>query len=404
MRKISFILVLVGFSLFLLLTEHAMAEENVIKLGINTAITGRSAGYGIPQQTVANMFAKKWSQQGGINVGGKKYEVKLVIDDNKYNGVIARQVAEKQILRDAVKAMFSVGSTVMVGAGPVCQNYQTLFFGVGSGTGKIIGPDKPYVFSFWVGRELNNLAVWRYFKNNLKVNNVVSIFPNDDAGWEGTRTNREMVAPALGIKWLAEIPVEREDVDFTAAITKAIALQPDAIDFSGSPGQTALFCKQCGDLGFKGIKICGAPADAERVSRVAGKQGNGLYSTALFDSGPLVNPPMAEFLKEYKAEANNIDVLIESYHMMFDSWQKAVEKAGTLEPEKVMNALTSIKLTNIMGPAKLIGKEFWGIDRQVVYPTPISEVRDGHNYSVHAIPWEEIYEDVKQFHLKKTGK
>jgi branched-chain amino acid transport system substrate-binding protein len=339
------------------------------------------------------MTVKKWNKEGGINVGGKRYKIEIVEDDNKYQGPVARQVAEKQCFQDRVHTVFSVGSTPAVAAGPIYNENKVIFFVTGSATSKMIGKDKPYVFSFLEGREVCNLAFWRWIKRKLGVKTVVEIFPNDDAGRGGVKINEEEVYPRLGIKSLAQIPVEREDMDFSAAITKAMTLNPDAINFSGSPGQTALFAKQSTELGYKGKRINEAIVDAEKVTEVAGKGGNGIYSIAMFGKGPLVTSELAVFIKEYKALKGSVDPIIDAYKMMIESWRAALEKAGTLDQEKVMKTLAGMKLHHVLGEAKLIGKELWGIDRQAIYPGPISEVRDGQNYSVHIIPTKELYQD-----------
>jgi branched-chain amino acid transport system substrate-binding protein len=339
------------------------------------------------------MTVKKWNKEGGIKVGGKRYKIEIVEDDNKYTGPIARQVAEKQCFQDRVHAAVTVGSTPAVASGSIYNENKVILLAAGSATGKIIGKDKPYVFNFWEGREVYNLAFWRWVNSKLGVKTVVQMFPNDDAGRAGAKINEEEVFPKLGIKSLAQMPIEREDMDFSAAITKAMTLKPDAINFSGSPGQSALFAKQSTELGYKGKRICEVPIDAEKIVEVAGKGGNGIYSTALFGTGPLAKSEVLVFIKEYRAIKGSVDILIDSYKMMVETWRAALEKAGTLDQEKVMKTMAGMKLHHVLGEVKLIGKELWGIDRQAIYPCPISETRDGQNYSAHVIPTKEIYQD-----------
>jgi branched-chain amino acid transport system substrate-binding protein len=392
MKKILGILIPL-LVLGILLFSGEVSYSKTIKLGLNAPLTGRGAGYGLPLKRVLDMTAKKWNDEGGITVGGETYKIKIIEDDDKYKGPIARQVAEKHCFRDQVHAAFTVGSTPSAAAGSIYSKNKVLFFTAGSATKRIIGENKPYVFNMWEGRAVYNNAFWRWAKKVRGVKTVVQIFPNDDAGRAGTRINREVIYPKLGLKTLAEVPIERADVDFSAAITKAMALKPDAINFSGSPGQTALFAKQSAELGYTGDRICEVPVDATRVTEVAGKAGNGLFSTGLFETGPLMTPSLAALVNEYKAVNGQMDVMIDAYRMMIETWRAAVEKAGTLDSEKVLKTLTSMKLQHPLGEVKLIGKELWGIDRQAIYPSTISEVRDGQSYSVYIITMEEIYQD-----------
>ncbi len=88
-----------------------VAYTKTVKLGINAPLTGRGAGYGLPLKRVLEMTTKKWNKEGGITIGGETYKIKLIEDDDKYKGPIARQVAEKHVFRDKVNAAFAVGST-----------------------------------------------------------------------------------------------------------------------------------------------------------------------------------------------------------------------------------------------------------------------------------------------------
>jgi len=319
--------------------------------------------------------------------------LKLIADDNKYKGPVARSAAEKHIFQDKASAAFCVGSTPSIAAAPIYNKNRVLFFTAGSATPKIIGAGKPFVFNIWEGRAVTNLAYWRWANQERGVKTIAMIYPNDDAGRLGLKINTDEIYPMLGIKSVLAIPVEREDVDFTAAIARAMAQKPDAINFSGSPGQTALFAKQSGELGYKGERICEIPVDAKRVTEVAGKAGNGLIAASLFDVGPLMTPAYKELIDEYKAAQGQMDVMIDAYKMMITIWRAAVEKVDSLDPDKIVRALETMELRHPLGEARFIGKELWGADRQAIYPFCISEVRDGTNYSVGVLPAEQLYQD-----------
>lgn len=54
-----------------------------------------------------------------------------------------------------------------------------------------------------------------------------------------------------------------------------------------------------------------------------------------------------------------------------------MQKAESVDPEKVLKALTENKFDSVWGTLIIGGKETYGIDRQFLYPVVIDTVRDG---------------------------
>jgi hypothetical protein len=56
---------------------------------------------------------------------------------------------------------------------------------------------------------------------------------------------------------------------------------------------------------------------------------------------------------------------------------KAMQKAESIDPEKVLKALTDNKFESVWGTLIIGGKETYGIDRQFLYPVVIDTVKNG---------------------------
>ncbi|MEL6736029.1 MAG: urea ABC transporter substrate-binding protein [Pseudomonadota bacterium] len=111
------------------------------------------------------------------------------------------------------------------------------------------------------------------------------------------------------------------------------------------------------ELGNQGVKASDIPVVAFSV---------GEEELAGFDTAPLVGhlaawnyfqsvdtPENAEFIAKWKAFTKNPDRVtndpMEAHYIGFNMWVKAVEKAGTTDPDKVIDAIVGIETPNLTG-------------------------------------------------------
>src|SRR5262245_59302727 len=85
----------------------AAHAADVVKFGAPLALTGSLADEAKKQDVVWKMWLRKVNAAGGINVGGKKTKVELVVYDYQSDGQRAGQLAEKLITDDKVDVLLS---------------------------------------------------------------------------------------------------------------------------------------------------------------------------------------------------------------------------------------------------------------------------------------------------------
>jgi len=356
-----------------------------LKVGVGAPLTGPAAGYGLPFQRASQLITDKWNKAGGLLIGGKRYIIKPIVEDTKYTGPGTRAVVEKFIFEDKVKYMFIFGSTPAAVAAPIAQENKVIMFGFGSATSKIIGKDRPYVFNTLVGREMFAIPLWKWVKENLKVQNIVYMYPNDDAGRAGIAMARKWV-PEMGMKLVGEFLFEREDTDFYSQITKANALNPDLIYFTGSSGQSALFAKQSHELGTKAIRMVIA-ISADEAYEVAGEGAEGIYvAIGTPTSGPALTKEFVELHDEYVKRFGRWDILVDQIVGSWNAFRAAWEKAGTVDDlEKVIRVIPETTPHHPLGDGRWIGGELWGADHQIVWPAAIVQLKGGEPVGVGII-------------------
>ncbi len=80
-------------------------ESETIKIGINAPLTGDIPKVGEGTKFAARMWLEDVNGAGGIEVGGKKYKVELIIEDNESKAESAVKAITKLITEDEVLAI-----------------------------------------------------------------------------------------------------------------------------------------------------------------------------------------------------------------------------------------------------------------------------------------------------------
>ena len=135
--------ILVGIIAF---TPSGWVQAETIKIGINAPITGDIPKVGEGTKFAAQMWLEDIKAAGGLKVGGKKYPVELVIEDNESKAESAVKVNTKMITEDEVLVIVGPqASKQAVPAGGIANKYKTPMISPWS-TNPDTTMDRPYVF------------------------------------------------------------------------------------------------------------------------------------------------------------------------------------------------------------------------------------------------------------------
>ena len=145
MRKEWFLTGLFVIAIFMFLPT-AWSKSNTIKIGINAPLTGDIPKVGEGTKFAARMWLEDLNAAGGLDVGGKKYPVELVIEDNESKAESAVKANTKMITEDEVLVIVGPqASAQAVPAGEVANNWKTPMISPWS-TNPSTTSGRPYVF------------------------------------------------------------------------------------------------------------------------------------------------------------------------------------------------------------------------------------------------------------------
>ena len=298
-KMLSVLLFLVLCSM--VLVPSAWCKKNPIKIGINAPITGDIPKVGEGTKFAAQMWLEDIKAAGGLNVGGKKYPVELVIEDNESKAESAVKANTKMITDDEVLVIVGPqASKQAVPAGEVANNYKTPMITPWS-TNPDTTKDRPYVFRGcfldpFQGPVLANFITDEFgFKKAAVLYDVASDYPKGLAeffkqAWEDLHGEGSVVAFES---------FTTKDPDFSSQLTKIIRSGAEVLFTPQYYNEVALIVQQAHELGWnKPIVGSDSWGSAETVE-LCGKECYGLFFSTHYAAAGATGATKA-FIERYK--------------------------------------------------------------------------------------------------------
>lgn len=264
--------------LSLLLALPALAADT-IKIGFNIPMTGDIPKVGESSKLSAEMLKADINGAGGLEVGGKKYMLEFVYEDNEAKAESAVTTALKLIERDEVLAMIGPNSSKQaVPAGQVANDNQTVMVTPWS-TNPDTTLDRPWVFRAafldpFQGPVAVNFAV-KQFK--AKTAAVLYDLSNDYSKGLAEIFRDEFEKKMGKGTVLAFESHGTKDQDFSAQLTKILATKPDFIFVPDNYNQVALIVKQAHQQGYTGQFMGSDSWGSSELMTLCGDDCKGLF-------------------------------------------------------------------------------------------------------------------------------
>jgi branched-chain amino acid transport system substrate-binding protein len=236
----------------LMASPAALAKQEVIKIGINAPMTGDIPKVGEGTKYAARMWLNDIEENGGLEVGGTKHPVELVIEDNESKAESAVKVNTKMITEDEVLVIVGPQSSKQaVPAGDVADNYDTPMISPWS-TNPDTTKDRPFVFRGcfldpFQGPVVANFITDEFgFTKAAVLYDVASDYPKGLAeffkeAWEKLHGEGSVVAYES---------FTTKDADFSSQLTKIIQSGAEVLFTPQYYNEVALIVQQAHELGW----------------------------------------------------------------------------------------------------------------------------------------------------------
>ena len=362
------------------------AEAKKLLILSNNPFSGKAASWGFSQDRGVGLAVDEVNAAGGITIGGQKYMWEKVTCDNRYIPADAVSCLKRGVAQGA-RFMCTLGGAVTKPQIPLINQNKVVTIAAIAGGADFTNAKNQYLFRTMPSADLIIAVEGINIYKKLGVKKLALLTADNTLGHSDARTLKN----ALKVNKMSDILVAEEYMpidtsDFTAALTRVLAKNPQHIEGGAWPAAgLALLIKQARELGYKGTftNLTGAPKVGPLVKIGGKKNVEGVILVRLWPPDELPTQAFKDYWAAYR-KAHNEDPGANSWesYMAFRHLSAAVEKAQSLDADKIVATMRDLKINSLLGELKLIGKDNpllpgYGINNQFTSPLPLTSIKDG---------------------------
>lgn len=363
--------------------HNAMADEAVLKIGVNGVMSGAAASWGLVNKYCAETTAEMYNAKGGIDIGGKKYKIQIVALDDKNDPKVSISNAEK-LTSDGIK--FVIGpniDTTAIAVKPVMERAKAINFPYAFSKELYQAPANASVLGMVASYQVGPV-VYKYLKEQKGVK-AISFVARNESDAKNQQEEGVAAAKSLGLKVIADKDsYEPGTTDFMPIMTKIVKGKPDAIVLSGvAPSDAPLLIKAARDLGFKGTLSTETGQDAKILAQVAGDKANGFLSVGGASTPAIQSDYMKQFVDVYKKRVgewnDEAGTKVYALELILAVLQKNPKALADVEEFKkeMPNFKTNNPFVKDKTVLQFVGKKDFGRQSQVGVPLVVNEYKNG---------------------------
>jgi len=351
MKKMACVAVIVSFFMAGGGMWAFAAGPDAIRIGVNAPLTGDIPKVGEGTKYAAQMWLEDIDAAGGLEVGGKKYKVELVIEDNESKAESAVKANTKLITEDDVLAIVGPQSSKQaIPAGGKANELGTPMISPWS-TNPDTTKDRPFVFRGCFLDPFQGPVVANFVKDEFGFTkaavlyDVASDYPKGLAeffkkAWE------QLNGPGSVVAYES---FTTKDTDFSSQLTKIINSGAEFLFTPQYYNEVALIVQQAHQLGWnKPIVGSDSWGSAETV-KLCGKDCYGLFFSTHYAAAGAKGATKAfidRYQKEYGYVPDDVAALTwDSIRIVQQAIQDCGKLTGKIKTDRqcVRDALAKIK-------------------------------------------------------------
>lgn len=351
--------------------------EKILKLGAAISLTGRLAKEGALLKDGYDFWRDYVNSAGGVEIGGLKHQVEIRYYDDKSDAQTSAKLTEKLITEDGIKLIlgpYSSGVTQATSA--IGEKYKAVTIASMANADSIYERGFKYTFSILTPAS-TDVNSFLDLVNTLLPKCKVAIITPDDLfpvyGAEGA--NRHAKEIGMEVVFYEKYPRDAEDL--APVLTQLKKSDPDILITTADLQQVILMVRQCKDLQIAPKMAYSISAEMPDFVKALGKDAENVFGYTWYNPTLAWKDPVfgsaAEygrlFKQKYNYEPNYYSAAGSTAGVIL---QRAIQKAGSIDPEKVRDALAAIEEETIFG---LVGYDERG--RNVKGGTVVIQIQNG---------------------------
>jgi branched-chain amino acid transport system substrate-binding protein len=320
----------------------APKEENAIRIGVNAELTGSKPTVGDSCKKAAELLAAQVNQAGGIQVGAKKYPLKLFVEDNEDKAESAAAAAQKLISQNNVLAIIGPNASGnAIPAARICEDAGVIMITPWSTNPKTT-EGKKFVFRACFIDDFQGQVMAKFARDNLKAQTAAVLYDVASEYNKGIAEFFKKFFEAAGGKVVAFESYTKDDKDFSSQLTSIKAANPDVLFLPNYYNEVPLQAQQARRLGLTCPFIGSDSWGSEELLRLGAKDLEGSFFSTHY-APDIATPKAQKFIKDYESKygkkPDDVAALTYDSGLLLCA---AITKAQSLDRKKVRDALASI--------------------------------------------------------------
>lgn len=365
---IPLIIGIIDLVLLIINPGNPVLARDAILIGGTVSETGTFNTDVGPFRKLMENWAAMINERGGLPVDGQRLPVKFILYDDKSDRDTVLKFYEKLVTEDKVDLLIGPYSSFLtLAASTVAERHGIPFVAVEANSPKI------YERGFkWIVGVLAPATIWsEHYFNMIKAEGKaksIAFISEDIVHAREVYEGAIKKAEEIGLKVLFREIAPSKTVDFSAPIAKMKELDPDIVYISSFHPFAVAFMKQAKELDLN-------PREFHPIHHGKGFL-SALGKDAEYAVGetywvPGIQKGDFKFFEEL-LKRSGIDVGEWPWAGIrmgaFDAIKAGIEKAGTLEPARLMHALKTLSVETITGTLRFDEK---GVGTMNTIPTQI---------------------------------
>ncbi len=372
----------------------AAADCEDIRIGAAISLTGKYATNGVHTQNGYEFAIKKIAENGGVKMGDKCYNFKVTYYDDESKGDRAATLAERLINQDKVQYMLGPYSSGMTKAiAPVTEKYKIPMIEAEGASRSLFNKGYKYLFAVLSTSEQYLASAVALAEEKAKeagktaADVKVAIAVENDPFSLDIRAGVMEDSKKAGMKVVIDEKLPRDLSDMTAILTKVKLLKPDLLVVSGHSKGAATAVRQIGEQKIAAPMIAMTHCEAADVTGNFGASANDILCSTQWAETLTYEDPIfgtaANYETEFKAAYPEYAKKKVPYQTAQASaaiyvYKDAFERAGSLDKEKVRDAIAATDMKTFYG-----GIKFSDAGNNIAKPMVLRQIQDG-KYNVVA--------------------
>jgi branched-chain amino acid transport system substrate-binding protein len=374
----------------------AAGDDDAVVLGAAVSLTGKYSVNGKNTKDGYDIAVERVNEMGGVKIAGKSRKLKVVYYDDESTPARAAQLAERLINQDGVKFVLGAYSSGITKAmAPVTEKYKVPHVEGNAAARELFTQGYRYLFAVlstadYYLRDAVVLAAQmaKEHGRDPKSVKIAMAFENDPFSLD-VREGVLEEAKRYGMKILIDDKLPPEINDMAATLTKVKAVKPDLLIVSGHEKGATLVVRQTAEMKVDVPMVASTHCDSAKIAETLAKTAEGLLCGSQWDRHLAYQDKWFGTAEQYAQRFEKKFSYPAPYQAAESTavvlvFADAFERAGSLDPEKVRDAIAGTDLMTMFAPIK-----FDATGKNVAKQMVLYQVLDGDYKVVSPAKWAE---------------